>query len=80
MYSQIAKEAIINVWDASNIYRIPLALQEQGVCNLLNKQLALEWRLPTALQKWHDYAEVRREDGRSQLCHAGCRPCLAYQA
>lgn len=39
------------------MYRIPLFLQEQGVSNLLNKQLNLEWRLPTDLQKWQVYSE-----------------------
>jgi CTP synthase len=57
MFCQVAKEQVINLWDASNIYRIPLTLQEQGVCNLLNKQLQLEWRLPSLLQRWHDYAD-----------------------
>lgn len=52
-----AARQVINIWDATNIYRIPLQLQEQGVCNLLNKQLNLEWRLPTSLQKWHAYAD-----------------------
>ena len=57
MYCQVPPAAVVNVWDISNIYRIPFHLQEQGVCNLLNKQLNMEWRLPTALQKWQAYSE-----------------------
>lgn len=52
MFCQVAPDAVASVHDVSNTYRIPMMLQEQGVCNLLIRSLRLVWRLPTRLEKW----------------------------
>lgn len=52
LFCQVAPDAVASVHDVSNTYRIPLILQEQGVCNLLIRSLQLVWRLPTRLEKW----------------------------
>lgn len=52
LFCQVAGDAVASVHDVSNTYRIPMMLQEQGVCNLLIRSLQLVWRLPTRLEKW----------------------------
>jgi CTP synthase len=52
LFCQVEPQAVVSVHDVSNTYKIPLMLQEQGVCNLLIKSLQLVWRLPTLLEKW----------------------------
>lgn len=52
LFCQVKPEAVVSVHDVSNTYRIPLMLQEQGVCNLLIRSLQLVWKLPTLLEKW----------------------------
>lgn len=52
LFCQVEPEAVVSVHDVSNTYKIPLMLQEQGVCNLLIRSLQLVWRLPTLLEKW----------------------------
>lgn len=52
MFCQVPPEAVVSVHDVSNTYKIPLMLQEQGVCNLMIKCLKLVWRLPLRLEKW----------------------------
>lgn len=52
LFCQVAPDAVASVHDMSNTYRIPMLLQEQGVCNLLIRTLRLVWRLPTRLEKW----------------------------
>lgn len=64
LFCQVAPDAVASVHDVSNTYRIPLMLQEQGICNLLIRSLQLNWRLPTRLEKWArtaDKAEVKDE-------------------
>lgn len=56
MYCQVPAASVINLFDIDNIYKTPMHLQDQGACNFLIKQFGLEWRLPTALQKWSEYA------------------------
>ena len=53
---QVTQNQVINLWDVDNIYQTPLHLQEQGVCNAFNTQLRMDWKLPTGLQKWQQYA------------------------
>lgn len=52
LFCQVDPSAVASVHDVSNTYRIPLMLQEQGVCNLMIRSLQLVWRLPTLLEKW----------------------------
>lgn len=52
LFCQVAPDAVASVHDVSNTYRIPMMLQEQGICNLLIRTLQLVWRLPTRLEKW----------------------------
>lgn len=52
LFCQVAPDAVASVHDVSNTYRIPLMLQEQGVCNLLIRTLHLVWRIPHRLEKW----------------------------
>lgn len=56
LFCQVAPDAVASVHDVSNTYRIPMMLQEQGVCNLLIRTLHLVWRLPTRLEKWERMA------------------------
>jgi CTP synthase N-terminus len=52
LFCQVDPSAVVSVHDVSNTYKIPIMLQEQGVCNLLIRSLQLVWRLPTLLEKW----------------------------
>lgn len=52
LFCQVAPDAVASVHDVSNTYKIPMMLQEQGVCNLLIRTLRLVWKLPTRLEKW----------------------------
>lgn len=52
LFCQVPSDAVISVHDVSNTYNIPLMLQEQGVCNLLIRNLQLVWNLPKRLAKW----------------------------
>lgn len=52
LFCQVEPDAVVSVHDVSNTYKIPLMLQEQGVCNLLIRSLRLVWRLPIMLEKW----------------------------
>ncbi|GJQ09160.1 hypothetical protein GpartN1_g5250.t1 [Galdieria partita] len=56
LFCQVPPEAVVSVHDVSNTFRIPLMLQEQGVCNLLIRSLKLVWRLPTLLERWNHMA------------------------
>lgn len=56
LFCQVAPDAVASVHDVSNTYKIPMMLQEQGVCNLLIRQLQLVWRLPVRLEKWETMA------------------------
>ena len=60
LYGDVDLEQVINVSDYSSIYRVPLALEEQGVAQFLSKRLSLE--LPSIppkrfLHKWKDLAD-----------------------
>lgn len=66
MFCQVAPDAVASVHDVSNTYRIPMMLQEQGVCNLLIRSLHLVWRLPTRLEKWARMAASLESLGRTQ--------------
>ena len=57
LFCQVAPDAVASVHDVSNTYKIPMMLQEQGVCNLLIRQLQLVWRLPIRLEKWDRMAQ-----------------------
>jgi len=52
MHCQVDNDAVISVHDVSNVYRIPLLMNEQGVTNLLIKKLQLVWKLPQRLPAW----------------------------
>eukprot|EP00871_Galdieria_phlegrea_P005558 jgi/Galph1/6002/GphlegSOOS_G4748.1 len=56
LFCQVPPEAVVSVHDVSNTFRIPLLLQEQGVCNLLIRSLKLVWRLPILLERWSQMA------------------------
>ena len=57
MHTQVDEDAVISVHDVSNVYRIPLLMNEQGVTNLLIKKLQLVWKLPARLPKWKALAD-----------------------
>lgn len=61
LFCQVEPDAVVSVHDVSNTYKIPLMLQEQGVCNLLIRSLQLVWRLPTKLEKWAAMAHSGEE-------------------
>lgn len=72
LFCQVAPEAVVSVHDVSNTYRIPMMMQEQGVCNLLISTLQLVWRLPTRLEKWERMAS--KADGAREkvtICLVG---------
>eukprot|EP00743_Colponemidia_sp_Colp-15_P003000 GILK01003243.1.p1 GENE.GILK01003243.1~~GILK01003243.1.p1 ORF type:complete len:570 (+),score=98.15 GILK01003243.1:52-1761(+) len=68
-FCQVPASHVISVHDVSNIYRVPLLLQEQGLCDLLCKRLqlvgpSLPPRIPN-LARWEDMAnkvDVLTED------------------
>lgn len=65
LFCQVAPDAVASVHDVSNTYRIPMMLQEQGVCNLLIRSLQLVWRLPTRLEKWARMASKADSGGQT---------------
>lgn len=72
LFCQVAPDAVASVHDVSNTYRIPMMLQEQGVCNLLIRTLHLVWRLPTRLEKWARMAEgADRPAEKVKICLVG---------
>lgn len=72
LFCQVAPDAVASVHDVSNTYRIPLILQEQGVCNLLIRSLQLVWRLPTRLEKWGLMAsKADKVDATVTICIVG---------
>lgn len=72
LFCQVAPDAVASVHDVSNTYRIPMMLQEQGVCNLLIRSLRLVWRLPTRLEKWARMAASADEAKESvTICLVG---------
>jgi CTP synthase len=64
LFCQVDPSAVVSVHDVSNTYKIPLMLQQQGVCNLLIRSLQLVWRLPTLLEKWANMATSVDESAR----------------
>lgn len=72
LFCQVAPDAVASVHDVSNTYRIPLILQEQGICNLLIRSLQLVWRLPTRLEKWAAMASKADNVGETvRICLVG---------
>lgn len=72
MFCQVAPDAVASVHDVSNTYRIPLMLQEQGVCNLLIRSLQLVWRLPVRLEKWANMAlKIDSSTEKVTICIVG---------
>ncbi|PXF45093.1 CTP synthase 1 [Gracilariopsis chorda] len=72
LFCQVAPDAVASVHDVSNTYRIPLMLQEQGVCNLLIRTLHLVWRLPHRLEKWARMAAKADEQNENvTICIVG---------
>ncbi|MBM3407840.1 MAG: CTP synthase [Betaproteobacteria bacterium] len=51
LFSNVALESVISVWDATSIYKIPRMLYEQGVDRLLVEHLRLNAR-PADLSVW----------------------------
>ena len=66
LFCQVAPDAVASVHDVSNTYKIPMMLQEQGVCNLLIRTLHLVWRLPTRLEKWEKMAN-KADHGKDKV-------------
>lgn len=72
LFCQVAPDAVASVHDVSNTYRIPMMLQQQGVCNLLIRSLQLVWRLPTRLAKWERMASKADSAARTvTICLVG---------
>lgn len=72
LFCHVPPNAVASVHDVSNTYRIPMMLQEQGVCNLLISSLQLVWRLPIRLQKWSRMAESADQlSGSVKICIVG---------
>ena len=67
MHCQVDEDAVISVHDVSNVYRIPLLMNEQGVTNLLIKKLQLVWKLPQRLPTWEALSD------RMDACEIDCR-------
>jgi CTP synthase len=59
MFTSVPKQAIISLHDVSNIYRVPLMMEEQNLCSMLAQRL----RLPKYLQHGIEY------DAVPDLCH-----------
>ena len=51
LFSNVALDSVISVWDADSIYKIPRMLHEQGVDDLLCEALRIEAR-PADLSVW----------------------------
>jgi len=51
LYSNIAPEAVISLIDVDNIYKIPLWLEKQGICELITKFMRINKCIPN-LDAW----------------------------
>lgn len=67
LFCQVPSDAVISVYDVSNTYNIPLILQDQGVCNLLIRNLKLVWSLPKRLEKWGNMARAVDMPGKPKV-------------
>jgi len=56
LFCQVAPANVVTVHDVSNIYHVPLLLQEQGVADIVMARLQLAPRHPPQLQPWIDLA------------------------
>jgi CTP synthase len=56
LFSNVPREAVISVWDATSIYRIPRMLSEQGLDNLICDELGLPAK-PSNLGVWDDLVD-----------------------
>jgi CTP synthase len=56
LFSNVQREAVISVWDASSIYRIPRMLFEQGLDSLICDELDLQTP-PANLKIWDDLVD-----------------------
>ena len=56
LFSNVPREAVISVWDASTIYQIPRMLSEQGVDTLICDALGLNTD-PSRLEVWDDLVD-----------------------
>jgi CTP synthase len=56
LFSNVPREAVISVWDATSIYRIPRMLSEQGLDNLICEELGLPAK-PSNLAVWDDLVD-----------------------
>lgn len=56
LFSNVPREAVISVWDATSIYRIPRMLSEQGLDNLICEELGLPAK-SSNLAVWDDLVD-----------------------
>ena len=56
LFSNVPREAVISVWDATSIYRIPRMLSEQGLDNLICEELGLP-ATSSNLAVWDDLVD-----------------------
>jgi CTP synthase len=54
LFTSVPKQAIISLHDVSNIYRVPLMMEEQNLCSMLAQRL----RLPKYRQHGIEYDAV----------------------
>jgi len=57
MHCQVSADHVISVHDVSNVYRIPLLMNEQGVTNILIQKLQMVWKMPARLPRWEQLSD-----------------------
>ena len=57
MHCQVSADHVISVHDVSNVYRIPLLMNEQGVTNILIQKLQMVWKMPARLPRWKQLSD-----------------------
>jgi CTP synthase len=65
LFSNVQQDAVISVWDADSIYKIPQMLHEQGLDEIICDQLKLAPK-PADLSMWSDLVE-KLENPRDEV-------------
>ncbi|MFP3758721.1 CTP synthetase, partial [Cupriavidus sp. SIMBA_020] len=56
MFSNVPEDAVISVWDADSIYKIPQMLHDQGLDSIVCDELKLSAK-PADLSMWAEMVE-----------------------
>jgi CTP synthase len=59
LFTNVQEKAVISAWDADDLYKIPAMMHEQGLDDIVTRQLGLD--LPEAdLHEWHAIVDAKQ--------------------